>query len=226
MDPLSLVGLGVGLFGGIGKLFGRGAANRRLRQLQSADPAYTANPEAAQRLALAKTVLNARSPGAMQVERNIYSSGANAAALAQKASSDSSQLLAEGANIQGRTNQAFRNLGIDEANDWQRRYSNLVGAQEGYINEQDKVFQDQVRRWQDKAQIQGAIQQNKQSNWGDISNLGFGLMNFGLSGGFKNMFGGGGGGGMTPQMPTSFRQLQGPINIDYSQINSSYPRWP
>lgn len=121
MDPITLASLGVGLFGGLGKMFGRGRANRELRKLEKSNPAYVQNPEAANRLAMAKTMLNARTPGAMQAERNIYSNAANATSLAQKGSTDASQLLATAGNIQGRTNEAFTQLGMDEAQDYQRR---------------------------------------------------------------------------------------------------------
>lgn len=191
MDPISLIGFGAGLIGGFGKLFGRGAANRKMRQLEASDPVYKYNPEVASRLALAKTLLNARMPGATSIERNIYGSGVNAFARAQKTATSGAQLLAEGGDIQGRTNQAFNQLGVEEAQDYQRRYGNLAGAQEADIAEQNRVFEDQVRRFQDKAQIEGAINANQQANWGDISNLGFSLADFGLSGGFNKMFGGG-----------------------------------
>lgn len=195
MNPLSLLGFGAGLIGGFGKMFGRGDANDELESLLASDPKYAANPEVANRLALAKTLLNGRMPGAANIEKNIYASGSNSFARATKAASDSSQLLSEGASIQGRTNQAFNNLGQEEAQDYQRRYGNVVGAQEAFVNESDKVFQDQVRRFQDKAQIRGAITENNQNAWGDLEGLGFSLSDFGLSGGFGNMFGKGNSGG-------------------------------
>lgn len=227
MDPLSLIGFAGGLVGGIGKIFGRGAANRQLKRLLAKDPIYSENPEVRARLGLAKTLLNARAPGAAMAERNIYTSNANATASAENASTDSSQLLATAGEIQGNTNDAFNNLGQQETADYQRRYNNVGGAQQDLVNEQDKVFQDKVRRFQNEAEIRGAITNNKQSGWGDISNLGFGLMNFGLAGGFNKMFGGAGGGGYNPQMnfqsnPTSFAQIQGYPNVDPRQAGSSY----
>lgn len=184
MNPLSIIGLGAGLIGGIGKLFSRGAANRRLRALQKEDPIYKENPLAAKRLGLANTLLNARMPSAASVERNIYQNQANTVSNAQRSATSGNDLLLAGGAIQGQTNQAFNELGEDEATDYQRRYGNQVAAQEGLINEQDKVFQDQTRRFGNKVQIQGAISGNQQAGWGDISNMGFGIASFGLNGGF------------------------------------------
>lgn len=222
-DPITLAGLGIGLIGGIGKMFGRGKANRRLEKLQAEDPVYTANPLASERLSLSKTLLNARAPGAAAAERNIYASGGNATANAEKYSTDSSQLLSQGAVIQGQQQQAFNELGLEETNDYQRRFGNYVGAQEGMINEQDKVFQDQTRRFGDKAQIQGAKNENNQNTWGDISNLGFGFAELGLTGGFKGMFGNNKGSNPVSQRATSWNQLQGYPNIDPRQGGASYP---
>lgn len=180
---LPLIGLGIGAIGAIGKLFGNRRANKRLEQLIGQDPTYKANPIAGDRMALAQQLLNSRSPGAANVERNIYGSQGNALANASKYATDSSQMLAAGGMAQGQSNEAFENLGQQETQDYQRRYGNLVGAQEGMIQEGDKVYQDQVRRFEDLAKIRGAQNANTQNSWQGVSNLGFGLANFGLSAG-------------------------------------------
>lgn len=190
MDPLSIAGLGLGIIGGIGNMFSAGKSNRQLNSLLSQDPTYKANPLVAQRLGLANTLLNSRMPGAASAERNIYQNQANTQANFNRNSTDSSQALALAAAGQGQTNQAFSNLETQEAQDYQRRYGNLVGAQDASIQEGDKVFQDQVRRFQDAAQIRGAQAQNRSSAWNSLSNLGFGAMNLGLAGG-SSMFGSG-----------------------------------
>src|SRR5205085_1584394 len=84
-----------------------------------------ANPIAGQRLGLAQTLLNARMPGAAAAERNIYGSQANTMAQVNRNATDSSQVLALAGAAQGQTNQAFSNLETQEAQDYQRRYSNL-----------------------------------------------------------------------------------------------------
>jgi hypothetical protein len=115
---------------------------------------------------------------------------------------DASQALAMAGATQGQANQAFGNLETGEAQDYQRRYGNLVGAQQGMIQEGDKVFQDQVRRFQDMAQIKGAQAHNRSAMWQGLGNLGFGMMGLGMAGaggsgggGFSGLFGGAGKGG-------------------------------
>jgi hypothetical protein len=78
-------------------------------------------------------------------------------------------------------------LGQVEASDYQRRLTNLEQAQSGMIAEGDKVFQDQARRFGNQVQLQGAMAENRQNTWGDISNMGFGLADFGLSGGWDKI---------------------------------------
>jgi len=214
MNPLSIASLGIGLIGGIGKMIGRGKANKRLQDLQGQDPAYVENPIAAQRLGLANTLLNARMPGAARSERNIYASGGNAMGNINRNATDSSQALALGASVQGQQSQQFNQLAEQEANDYQRRYGNLVGAQQGMINEGDKQYQDQVRRYGDKMQIQGAINENKQNGWGDVANLGFGMASFGVAGGFDGL-GGGGGKNSAPQ----------PLQGRYTSATGGMQRW-
>lgn len=198
-DPLSIAGGVLGVAGGVANLIGTGKRNRQLNQLLAQDPTYKANPLVAQRLGLANTLLNARMPGAAAAERNIYQTQANTMANVNRNATDSSQALALAGAGQGQANQAFTNLETQEAQDYQRRYGNLVGAQDASVQEQDKVFQDQVRHFNDAAQIKGAQSQNTQNAWNSLSNLGFGVMNLGLAGG-SSMFGTG---GNNSSMPTA-----------------------
>lgn len=203
---IAIGGAAVGVAGGVGKMIGRGKANKQMRALMAENPVYKENPLARQRMGLAQTLLNARMPGAAQAEQNIFSNQANQISNIGRGASSAAQFLALGAQAQGQTNQAIGDLGIAEAQDYQRRFGNLAGAQEGVIREGDKVFQDQTRRFQDKVQFQGAINANRQANWGDVSGMGFGLMDFGMSGmtgGFGKMLSGGGMGGQGGGDPNS-----------------------
>lgn len=204
---LPLVGAAVGLIGAAGKMIGRGKANKEMNSLLAQDPKYVANPIARQRMGLAQTLLNARMPGSAALERNIYSNRANTISNLERNATDASQLLAGGAKVQGQTDDAFQDLQFNEAQDYQRRYGNLENAQEGVIREDDKVFNDGVRRFQNKVQIKGAINENRQNSWGDVSNLGFGLMNIGMSGGLSGMGGGGGTGAAAGGMSQATRDM-------------------
>jgi len=197
-----LAGLATGLIGGIGKMISRGKANKEMGRLMKEDPTYAANPLAAQRLGLAQTLLNARMPGASAAERNIYTNQANQLASVDRNATDASQALAIKSGVGAGTNNSFQDLGQMEASDYQRRFGNLVNAQEGVINEGNKVFQDQTRRFDNKVQFKGAQAANRAANWSDVSNIGFGLMDFGAAGGFSNLFGGNGGGQGSPTNPS------------------------
>lgn len=223
--PIAAIGLGLGLVSGIGKLISSGNANSKLEQLAGQDPTYKANPIAAQRLGLAQSLLNARMPGASTEEQDILGSQANQQANIQRNATDSSQALALGAAGQGQTNKAFSNLGVQEAQDYQRRYSNLAGAEQGQIQEGDKVYQDQIRRYGDIAQIRGAQAANTSNAWGSLSNMGFGLANFGLAGGAQALgFGGGtgavsNGGGGSMVNPSLARMSF--MNMNPASLNGS-----
>lgn len=178
----------MGLAGAIGGMFSRGKANREMDKLLGQDPTYQENPLARQRLGLAQTLLNSRMPGAARAEQNIYQNQANTVGTISRAATDSGQLLTAAAASQGRTNDALDNLDQQEAQDYQRRFNNYEQANQGVINEQDKVFQDQTRRFNDRVQVKGAQAQNRSANWQTLSNLGFGIADFGMSGGFDNLF--------------------------------------
>lgn len=188
-NPFSVAGAALGIVGGIGQLFGAKKANKRLNALLAQDPSYQANPVASQRMGLASQLLNARAPGAASAERNIFANQANQISNINRAATDSGQALALATGAQGQTNEAIEDLGQQETADYQRRYGNLSNAQDGVIAEDDKVYQDKVRRFQDLAQIRGAQQQNRNAGWQTITNAGMGIMNFGLAGGFGKMFG-------------------------------------
>lgn len=185
---LPLIGLGLGAIGTVGKMIARGKNNRELTALMGQDPSYSINPLAQQRLGLAQTLLNARMPGSQLRQDRIYGNQASTVNNIQRTATDASQALAMEAATQAQTNQAFGDLGVDEANDYYHKLQNLTGAQEGMINEGDKVYQDQVRRFGDKVQMKGAQAENRGNNWSDLANFGIGLADFGLNGGMNGMF--------------------------------------
>lgn len=199
MDPLTLAGLGIGGLGAIGGIINSFTAGSKLNALKASDPTYKANPIAQQRLGLAQTLLNARMPGATAMERNIYGNQANQLGNVNRNATDSSQALALGSAAQGQTNQAFQGLATQEQGDYYNRLQNLTGAQQGVISEGDKVYQDQVRRYQDQAALLGAGLQNTQTGWNSLANLGFG------GAGIAAQFGGGGGGGGRNINPSAAR---------------------
>ena len=178
---IAAVGAGLGLIGGVGKGIQRGKANRELKRLMGSMPQYKENPLFAQRLGLAQTLLNARMPGAAAAERNIYQTQANQMANVQRGATSGSDVLLAGAGAAGQAGQAFNQLGQAEMADYQRRYGNLAQAQDAQAAEQQRLFEDQLRRYQMQTQLLGAIQENRAATFGDISNFGMGLANLGVS---------------------------------------------
>lgn len=185
------VGIATGIIGAIGSIFGNHKANKQLQALQASDPSYATSTAGIanqalvnQRLGLAKTMLNARAPGAAAAERNIYGATANLDANIDRGATDSSQALLLKTQAAGQEANQFNNLNQNEIQDYQRRYGNYTGAEAGVINENEKVFQDDTRRFGDRAQIQGAQNANRQNSWQTISNGGFALADFAANGGF------------------------------------------
>ncbi len=189
-----------GAMGTVGTIFGAVAgmkADKKLSKLQREDPAYTESPYVKQRLSLAQALLNARMPGATAMEQNVYANQANTTSNLQRNATDSSQLLALGAGVQGQTNDAFGKLGLAEAGDYYNRLQNLVGAQEGATEEHRNLFDDALRRWQDKVNINQAQYAMRQQGAQNFINLG------GSVGGSVSSMGGGmgssgGGGSQSP----------------------------
>lgn len=176
----------LGAAGLIGKAIQRGKSNREMDRLMKQNPAYQKNPIAQQRLALAQSLLNARTPGYVSAERNIYTNQANQLGGVQRNATDAAQALAVMSGIGANTNQAFQNLADQESQDYQWKLSNLNNAQELAIGEDDKLYNDDVRRYQDTVQMKGAQMQNKAATWGDLSNFGFSLMDFSANSGGDN----------------------------------------
>jgi hypothetical protein len=180
--------MAAGVVGTIGKMFSRAKNNRELEDLLGQDPSYSINPLAQQRLGLAQTLLNARMPGSQARENRIFGNQASNQYNVGRTATDASQALLMNATGQGQTNQAFGDLGMDEANYFQQNLNNLTGAQEGMIQEGNKVYEDNVRKYGNTMQIKGAQAENRNNTWSDVANLGFGLSDFGMSGGFDGMF--------------------------------------
>jgi hypothetical protein len=192
MDPLTIGGLGVGLIGGLGNIFGGRKRRKEMDELLQRDARYTESPIAREQYGYAKSLLNARMPGSATIENNIYGAQANQMANINRLATDSSQALALASGAQAQTNESFQNLGVQQSQDYYNRLQNLNQAQQGMISEGDKVYQDMVRRWENRAGVTSANSQNRANTWNSLSNLGFGVMNLGLSGGAKGLFGGGG----------------------------------
>lgn len=168
-------------------------SNKVLQQLLGQDPTYQKNPLAAQQFGMANNLFFSPMFGSQQESRNIYGNNANFNAQVGRNATDGSQALALAASGQGQTDQAFSDLQLRQQQNKYGLLNNLNNAYANMIGEDDKVFEDQVRKFSNKASIKGAQMQNLAS-----INTGFANgINSDLNDAFSvfGMFGGGGMGG-------------------------------
>jgi hypothetical protein len=165
--------------GTIGKAIGRSNANKQMRKLLSEQPKYQENQLAGQQYALAQNMFNAQMPGTQQYMSGIERTRASEIAAAERGGGNT--LLAAAA-AGGQANEAGQALAGQQAAYKQSAYGNVAAANQGLIAEQDKVYNDQLRQYQNRAQIEGAINENRQNTWGDVANFGMAAANFGMGG--------------------------------------------
>lgn len=140
---MSLMAIGAGL-GAAGSLLQTGLGLSQLlqsRKYRTQRPTYEIPEEVGNQLALRQQQLNARMPGARQMERNLAASAESARYNQQQGAQSSSELLAAQGATQGTTNRALRDLQIAEAQDYERRTQGLERAQMNMANARDKEFQ-------------------------------------------------------------------------------------
>lgn len=148
------------LFSSIGKMVaGRQQTKRNMADLNGMGQ-YQTNPYAEQGLALAQNLYNGRSAGAVNAEQNILTNQANTMAGVERNATDASQALAVGAAVDGQSNNAFANLAQQESMDRMQKAGMVTQAQQGMINEGDKVWQDKMRYLKYKMGIRSVGTQN------------------------------------------------------------------
>ena len=164
--------------------------DKKMTQLLGQDPSYTGDSSVNERLALARTMLNSRMPGAASMERNILGSAANAMGSINRNTTDASQALAMATGINANTNQQFSGMQDKEAENYYNNLGFLSRALKDKTEDNRMLFDDAVRRWQDKINIATAQYKARAGGGQDIINYGASM---GSS--LNSMFGSGGGGG-------------------------------
>lgn len=181
-------GGGAGLLGG---LFGIGTGIYNLFKAGSIHPKfvpYQIPDEIKSELALSEGQLNAEMPGTAQYTQNIQQSQGSAIGEAERAGGGASNILASLGSIQGQSNQAYNQLQVAQAQDYQRRLANLQQSQNTMAAYKDKQYEineyePYIRDLQRKYDLQGA----------GFGNIAQGLGS--LSGGMLSGGSGGSGGG-------------------------------
>ncbi len=176
MNPLMGIGMGLGAIADIGKMIFGSKQRREGKRIRPVFNQYQASPYAQQQLGLAQQMFNGRMPGAQQQERNIYSNQANQLGNVSRNATDSSQLLSLGAMAQGQTNNAFANLGMQEAQNKQAMLQNLnqaygVNIGEGH-NEYNSMWQKFQADTAQKNALMGGGATNMFTGLGDLASLG------------------------------------------------------
>ena len=139
-------------------------------------PTYTVPQEVQDKLAQNQVNLNARSAGAARGQDNIFANQASTLLNAAQAGGGISNQLLAGAMAQANTNQALGDLSASEAEDFQRRLSNLGVVQSEMGQYRDREFDiNKMQPFQDAAAAKSALIE------GGIQNL------FGSSQGFAGL---------------------------------------
>ena len=159
--------MGIPIFG---KLFGAMKQEKLANAINPQDVTYQTNPYAKQSLGAVQNLMNGRMVGAGSAERNIAASQANQLANVSRNATDASTALALGAAAQGQANDAYENL---QAKEGQQKYGlldNLQAAYKTMIGEGDKVYQDQLRKYQNDVQAKAALRNASWQNYAGFGN--------------------------------------------------------
>ena len=179
MDPFTIGALVSGA-GALGKLFAGAKQNRLANQINPFFQQYQQNPLAQQNLAVNKNMFYGRMPGAQKAESNIMQLQSNQLSNLQRGATDSSQLLAMGAGLQGGTNEAFSNLAAAEGQSKAALLPSLGQAYRGAISEGDKAYESMLQKYQIDRQDKAALRESGMQNiFGGIGDVGAGLMQYG-----------------------------------------------
>ena len=184
MGAGAIAGAGLGTIGAIGGMVNSfmtaGTLNRMANRITPVDPTYGTSQYAKDRLSLAQNLLNARMPGASTIQAGIQTNQATQENSINRTATDSGQALATLGQVQGQTNRAQSNLGVQEQQDYYNREGNLSNAEQERVAEGDKVYQDQLRDYQEKLSLKnaymGAAMQDKAQAWSSLASTGFGAM--------------------------------------------------
>lgn len=160
LNPLALIGAGIGVVDGISRIFG----GQKQKNAATENP-YQNNPYLKQQIGLAQQLYNARMAGATQAEQNIASTQSNTISNINRNATDSAQALALASGTQGTANDALTQLAMAEAQDKQAKAGMLNGAYGAGANAYNM---DEQRRME----LLGAGAKNQSGALQDLGSLG------------------------------------------------------
>jgi hypothetical protein len=180
--PLPLVLGAAGAAAGIAKgIFGIVQGSKMLKEAKKINPFYEKyqTSQAAKSLAgMAQTNLNAVNPSFNMQQRSIQGAQANAMAGVNRNVTDSSQALAMAAGIQGQSDSASANLGMQMDAAKQQNMQNYMQAQNVLLGEDRMKYQDMMNKYQmDLSQKNALRSAGQQAVVGGIGAIGGGFAN-------------------------------------------------
>jgi hypothetical protein len=195
--PLPLLAIGAGISGisSLAKTIFGGKQQKLANKIKPQWNQYQTSPYAQRQLAMAQQLFGGRMAGAGAQEQNIFNNQATTQASINRNAGDASRAIALAGGVQGQTNEALGNLGMQEAQNKYKMLGNLYNAYGQMVQEGDKVYQSQMQKYmmdkQDQFNLRNAGAQNMFGGMNDIAGL-FGTLGMGQQQNsfWQNMFGG------------------------------------
>ncbi len=181
MNPLSIAGAGLGFIGMIGQGIARAKSNKELKKLMGQDVTRTRNTDVDTQYAMAQQMLNARDPYEQQAQNAAVTRFGNTTANIAKGATNSAQFLAANAAATGQFANDQQEANAGGVDTYYKNLEFMQQATAARQQENDAQYQDQIRKFENKVKMTGAIQQNRANTWGDVQNFGTSLASFGLS---------------------------------------------
>lgn len=137
-------------------------------KLNPVDPTYQASPYAQEQLNNARNAMNARMPGAAQLENNVFRNQANTMMSLSRAATPQQQIAAAGA-LQGGTDNALSNLAMQEQQYRTTMLGNLNSALQIMTGENDKLYGDQLRKFNRDFDLKQGLLNSAERNRAGVS---------------------------------------------------------
>lgn len=178
-----------------GKLFGAIKQEKLANAINPVDTTYTESPYAKQNLGAVQNLYNGRMAGASNAERRIGTNQANAIGNINKNATNSQQALALAMGTQGQADDATEKLAVQEGQNKYNLLDNLSSAYKTMIGEGDKVYQDQLRKYNNDVNTKTNL---RESAWQNYAGFGSDLTSAAIMGATGGLFGGGMGKAASP----------------------------
>jgi hypothetical protein len=133
------------------------------------DVTYKESQYAKEGLDTARNFLNGRMPGASAMQQGAMTNQANSFLNLSRAAGSPQQMMAAAGALQGNTNNALNQLAVQESQYKQSMLGNFNNALNTMTNEGDKVYGDQLRKYnrdfEMKQNLLNSAAQNKQAGF-------------------------------------------------------------